>query len=154
MIKQNNLRKIGWVIATLNMIMMILSAYFYLIMVEFPITAWFFFNICFFSTLIFLIGFFLKNKVIMSASIPFLAYFGTRGMFIYSWQGMMIIAQITHIFMTLAIVYIIFESIKSKEWRKLIIGFIIGLVIFLIFLPMHQNYIEFHPEFLEQEKLV
>jgi len=151
--KQNNLRKIGWVVVILNIIMMLLSANYYLRMVNFPITAWFFFNICFFSTLIFLIGFFLKNKVIMTMSIPFLAYFGTGGMFVFSWHGMMIIAQIAHIFMTLAIVYAILESIKAKESRKPFFGFIIGLIIFSIFLPIHQKYIKTHPEFLEKEKL-
>lgn len=153
MIKENSLRKGGWVIVILNIIMMFCSSNYYLRIVKFPVTAWFFFNICFFSVLIFLVGFFLKNKMIMSASIPFLTYFGTVGMFVFSWQGMMIIAQIAHIFMTLAIIYIILESIRGKEWKRPIGGFLVGLIIFLLFLPIHQRYIKNHPEYLEQETL-
>ncbi len=148
--KENNLRKTGWIIVVGNIIMMFFSANYFLNMAKFPIIAWLFFNVCFPSALIFLIGFFLKNRTIMAFSIPFFAYFGVGGMFVVSWSGGIIMAQISHIFMTLAIIYTILEIIKAKEWRQAVIGFIAGLIIFLIFLPIHQNYIKTHPEFLEK----
>jgi len=74
-------------------------------------------------------------------------------MFVFSWQGMMVLAQIAHIFMTLVIIYILLECLKTKEWKRPVFGFLIGLVIFSFFLPLHQNYIKTHSEFLEKEKL-
>lgn len=146
----NNLRKIGWVIVVGNIIMMFLLANYFLFIAKFTIIEWFFCNICFFSTLIFLIGFFSKNKTIMTASIPFLACFGGGGLFIFGWQGGMIMAQISHIFMILAIIYTILEVIKAKEWRHSILGFFIGLIVFLLFLSIRQNYIKTHPELVEK----
>lgn len=151
--KENKLRRIGWVIAILNIVMMLLSANYFLVMAKFTITEWFFANICFFSTLIFLAGFFLKNRTVMTASIPFLAYFGTGGMFVFSWQGEWLIAQIGHIFMTLAIIYAVVESIKAKKRKQSVLGFIAGLLIFSIFLPVHQNYIKTHPELIAKSGL-
>ncbi|MFZ5933082.1 MAG: hypothetical protein ACOYT7_03360 [Patescibacteria group bacterium] len=119
-------------------------------MAKFPVIPWLFFNACFPSALIFLIGFFLKNRAAMAFSIPFLAYFGVGGMFVFSWSREMIMAQISHIFMTLAIIYTILEVIKTKEWKRPFLAFLAGLVIFLIILPIHQNYIKNHPEYLQK----
>jgi hypothetical protein len=148
--KQINLKKIGLIIAVGNIIMMFFSANYFLFMAKFPIVPWLFFNACFPSALFFLIGFFLKNKTMMSASIPFLAYFGGGGLFVFSWSGEMIMAQISHIFMVMAIVYTILEVVKTKEWKKFILGFSLGLAMFLIIFPVHQNYIKNHPEYLEK----
>lgn len=147
---QNRLRKIGLAIAIGNIIMMFFSANYFLFMAKFPIVPWLVFNACFPSALFFLISFFSKNKIIMSASIPFLAYFGGSGLFVFSWSGEMIMAQISHIFMALAIVYTVLEVAKTKEWKKFILGFVLGLAVFLIIFPIHQNYIKNHPEYLEK----
>lgn len=147
---QNKLRKIGLIIAIGNIVMMFFSANYFLFMEKFPIVPWLFFNACFPSALVFLIGFFSKNKIIMSASIPFLAYFGGGGLFVFSWSGGMIMAQISHIFMVLAIVYTVLEVAKTKKWKKFILGFVLGLVVFLMILPIHQNYIKSHPGYLEK----
>ena len=148
--QENNLRKYGWIAAGGNMLMMLFSANYFLSMAKFPIVPWLFFNACFPSTLIFLIGFFLNNRVLMAFSTPFLAYFGVGGMFVFSWSGGMIMAQISHIFMTLAIIYTILETIKTKEWRQSILGVLAGFIVFLIILPIHQNYIKNHPEYLKK----
>lgn len=144
------MRKIGWVIAGGNIIMMFFSANYFLVMAKFPVIPWLFFNACFTSALIFLIGFFLKNKTVMAFPIPFLVFFGTAGMFVFGWSGGMIMAQISHIFMTLAVVYVFVETIASKEWKRFFAGLIFGLVAFSIILPFHQNYIKSHPEYIEK----
>jgi len=53
--QENKLRKIGWIIAVGNIVMMLFSANYFLNMAKFPIVPWLFFNACFPSTLIFLI---------------------------------------------------------------------------------------------------
>lgn len=148
--KENKLRKIGWIIAILNILVMLNSMNYFLFMAKFPIIAWLVFNICFPSTLFFLIGFFSKNRAIMIASIPFLAYFGIGGLFVFGWTGTAIFSQIGHIFMTLAIVYAILEIIRSKEWKNAVLGFSVGLIAFFIILPIQQNYSKNHPEFLKK----
>jgi hypothetical protein len=148
-LKKDNLRKIGLAIAIGNIIMMFFSANYFLFMAKFPIVPWLFFNACFPSALIFLIGFFLKNRVIMAFSIPFLSYFGIGGLFVFSWSVEMIMAQISHIFMVFAIIYIILEIIITKEWKLPVFGFLAGLIAFLIVLQIHQDYIKIHPEYLK-----
>lgn len=148
--KENSLRKIGWIITVGNIIMMFFSANYFLFMSKFPVVPWLFFNACFPSTAIFLIGFFLKNKSVMAFSIPFLTFYGTGGMFVFGWSGGMIMAQISHIFMTLAVVYVLIETIKAKDWKQFVGGSVFGLAAFLVILPIHQNYIRTHPEYLEK----
>lgn len=148
--QENNLRKIGWAVVVGNIIMMFFSANYFLFMAKFTVIEWFFGNICFFSTLIFLVGFFSKNKSIMTVSIPFLAYFGGGGFFVFGWSGGMIMAQIGHIFMMLAVIYTILEDVRVKEWKQSVFGFLAGLILFLFFLPIHQNYVKTHPELIEK----
>jgi hypothetical protein len=71
-------------------------------------------------------------------------------MFIFSWSGGMIMAQISHIFMTLAIIYTILEVIKNNEWKRSVFGFLAGLAVFFVILPVHKDYIKTHPEYLEK----
>lgn len=144
------MKKIGWIIAGGNIIMMFFSANYFLMMAKFPVVPWLFFNACFASALIFLVGFFWKNKTVTAFSIPFLTFYGTCGMFVFSWSGGMLIAQISHIFMTLAVIYVLIETIVMKEWKRFFAGLTFGIAAFLIIQPLHQKYVKSHPEYIEK----
>lgn len=61
-------------------------------------------------------------------------------------------AQISHVFMTLAIIWVLIETIASKVWRRFFAGLIFGLVAFLIIQPLHQDYIKAHPEYVVNDE--
>jgi hypothetical protein len=148
-----NFQKIGLTIAILSIISMISAMHFFLFNAEMPVLAWFSFNSCFFSSLIFVIGFFLKNKFIMAVAIPFLLFYGTGGLFVFSWgfdTKSMIMTQYAHIVMTLAVFYIVMDFIKCKKWNSLILGISVGILIILISAPMKAKYMQSHPEYLDK----
>ena len=108
----------------------------------------------------FLIGYFTDKKYLMAASLPFLFFFGVGGLFVFGWIETSIFAQIGHILMTIAASYAIFIIVIEKKFKEGLIGFCSGLILFLMILPLQQNYVKDHPEYLKKlgdpkfEKLV
>lgn len=143
-------QKAGLAVVIASIILGINGAVYFLAAQNFTITEWLFFNICAPSTLVFITGYFLNKKILMTSAIPFLFFFGTGGMFVFSWQGTSIIAQINHLLMTAMIVYAIYFSIKDKKAKQGILGFAIGLIIFIIILPYQQAFIKNNPELLKK----
>ncbi len=64
----------------------------------------------------------------------------------FPWSGMNIIPQIGHIIMTLNIVWTIFVTIKTNDYKAAAIGLILGIVIFSFFIGYQQNYVASHSE--------
>ncbi|MBN2038461.1 MAG: hypothetical protein JW864_00360 [Spirochaetes bacterium] len=144
------LRKTGMVIALMNLIIIINAAAYFLFKLKFPFIAWIAFNACAPSVLIFLAGFFSKQRAIMTASLPFLLFFGIDGLFEFGWTGFDIITQVGHILMILAALYIIIIVIIEKKWKPSLAGFIAGLIFFLALIPHQQGYVASHQEFLKK----
>ncbi len=143
-------KKTGIVIAALNILAIISAVRYFLFVAEFPVITWLLFNICTPSVVLYLTGFFSKRREIMAAAIPFLAFFGGGGLFTFGWTGFAIISQLGHVFMTLAVIYTVIVLIRERKWKLPAIGFIIGLVVFCIFLPVQWNYIKSHPDYLKK----
>ncbi len=143
-------RKAGIAIAVLSGLAAINAAKYFLFQAGFPIPAWLVFNTCTPSIAVFIIGFFTKRREIMAASLPFLAFFGTGGLFTFGWIGYAVISQIGHVLMTLAVIYTVTVLIIEKKWKLPAIGFIIGLIIFSLILPLQWKYIGDHPDYLKR----
>jgi hypothetical protein len=142
-------KKIGLIIAILNLIAILNSTRVFLMILGFPVIAWLFFNACAPSIAIFLTGFFSGSRKIMAASIPFLFFFGGLGLLVFGWNNNTIIAQIGHILMVCAIAYTIIIITMEKLWKKAIAGLIIGIIMFAIILPFQQKYVKEHPEYIK-----
>lgn len=145
------LKKTGWIIAVLNILMIMQSTYYFLAVARFPAEGWLFFNACAPSIIIYLVGFFLKRISIMAAALPFLSFFGIGGMFVFGWDGTSLYAQAGHICMALAIIYISAEIYFSKAYKSMGMGLAAGLAAFLIILPIQQSYVAGHADL--QKKL-
>ncbi len=142
---------IGLVIAILNVLAIINGMFYFFGMAGFTITEWFFFNICAPSTAIFLTGFFFRKTWLMAAAIPFMGFFGFGGLFFFGWNGTALIAQAGHILMTAAIIYTIFTAITDhKNLRASAAGLIAGIILFAIFIPVHQDYIRNRPDLIKK----
>jgi len=95
-----------------------------------PIYYWVFLNICAPTIYLTVIALLFKNKVFMNAMVPFLIFFGTGGLFMFSWSPIMLQAQLTHILMTITAIYIALSSLDAK--KKMLLGFTIGIVAVLL----------------------
>jgi hypothetical protein len=144
------LRIAGRIIAILNLLNILNSTWYFLAVAKFSPSAWLAFNACTPSVLLFLTGYLLKKNPILSASLPFLLFFGTTGLFVFGWTGTSLFAQIGHISMTLAAAWIVFYLIREHKRFPSIAGLSAGLVLFLLILPLQQNYVRSHPDYLKQ----
>lgn len=148
---QPKFKMAGWAVALLNILMIMQSTFYFLAVAKFPVEGWLFFNACAPSIALYLAGFFLKRISVMAASLPFLAFFGIGGMFVFGWSGTSIYAQAGHICMALAILYISAEIYSSKAYKNMGVGLAAGIISFLIILPIQQSYVAGHSDL--QKKL-
>ncbi len=139
----------GAFIAGFNIINVVNSTWFFLGMAHFPPEAWLAFNACAPSVALYLTGYFLKKDYIMTASLPFLIFFGTGGLFVFGWSGTSLYAQAGHIAMTLASLWIIAKLFSGKKFKVPAYGFLIGLLIFSFLLPVQQRYVMSHDEYIK-----
>jgi len=137
-------RKLGITIAILNALSAINSTWFFLGMAKVSLIEWIIFNACAPSIILFLIGYLLKNKIIQAMSIPALAFFGVGGMFVFPWTGMNIIAQVGHIFMTAAIIWMINGIFKDKSFKEAAIGLLLAAFFVNAFIATQQMYVGRH----------
>ena len=141
---------LGITIAILNALAALNSTWFFLGMAKVTPTEWFFFNACAPAIALFLVGYIFKDKMIQSMSIPALAFFGLGGMFVFPWTGMNIIAQIGHIFMTLAIAWITYGIFKDKSFKEATVGFLLAAFLVNAFIAVQQMYVGRHLDKLQE----
>lgn len=140
----------GIVIALFNMVNIANSTWFFLGMAHFPPAVWLAFNACAPSVAIYLTGYFLRKTWLMAAALPFLLFFGTGGLFVFGWSGTSIYAQVGHIAMTLASAWIIAKLAVERKIKVPAAGFIAGAVVFGFVLPVQQNYVKSHTEYIKK----
>ena len=144
--------RLGLAILVFNILMMIGSTYHFLFVFKFPIFAWLLYNACVPSTTLYVVGYVFKNRLIINTSIPFMLMFGGGGLFLFHWNGAALIAQIGHIFMMLAIVWIIMDNYYRKQWKSAFVGMGIGFVLFFLVTSIQKAYSIDHPELFEKFK--
>ena len=140
----------GIVLAILLLLVTINSTYFFLGIRKVKFIEWLVFNACAPSSISFLVCFVLflitRNRVFLPVAILPMFFFGTMGLFIFPWNGMNIIAQVSHIFMTLCIIWSLWVTLESKDYRSLAIGLMVSILIFVPFISFDQMYARTHPE--------
>ena len=76
-----------------------------------------------------------SSQILRSLVVPLLFRFGTGGLFLFPWTGEMLMAQISHIVMTITAIFLLITSLKGKEThdqKQAIVGILIGIGLFLI----------------------
>lgn len=130
--------KIDLLLITLMGLGILINAVFFLFVREKTILGWLEINLCVVAEAIAIIGLIRKNKVISSIAVPMLMSFAIGGIILFNWTDFaMIKAQIDHILMIVVAIYImkknlpdseLEEKIRSKEYRKIAIGILIGII--------------------------
>ncbi|MFA4858019.1 MAG: hypothetical protein WC901_05540 [Candidatus Margulisiibacteriota bacterium] len=139
-------KRLGIVIAILNFLAVLNSTYFFLGMAKASLIEWLFFNACAPSVLLYFIGYLTKNKIIQAMAIPALAFFGIGGMFVFGWRGSALFAQVGHLFMTSAVVWLVYAIFKNKSFKEATIGFILASFLVNGFITIDQRYTYRHWE--------
>ena len=146
------MKRIQTILAGLLLLLTIQSSYFFLVMKEVPFLTWICFNACAVANFTFLVGFMVflvkGNKTIMYVAILPLFFFGTGGLFVFPWDKMFLIAQISHLTMTINMILTVWIAFKKKDFQQTTIGLLLGTFIFSLFIGFQQNYVsENYPEF-------
>lgn len=138
-----------WLIIALNAIMLAIAAFNFLVRQNLDIISWLMVNPCSIFVFIMIIGMILNSKILMSISLPGLFYYGTLGLFVFSWNGTAAIAQIGHILMTIGIIYILITVLKKIAIIRFVTGTLIGIVILISLILYQKVYFKEHPGILK-----
>ena len=142
------------VLVVLNAILAGWATFVFLVFLKFSLLAWLMMNICSPTQFLVIIGLLSKRKILMNVSVPLLLFFGFGGLFMFSWSGHMVVAQISHLVMSVTAIYILTVSIRDKEIKKMLIGLGIGILVLVLlqFVVFPWYYAHPDPEVLEMMK--
>jgi hypothetical protein len=143
-------KKLGIIIAILNLLASLNSTWFFLGMAKVSFVEWIFFNACAPMVFLCLAGYFTRNKIIQSLSIPGLTFFGTGGLFVFGWSGGGLIAQAGHLLMTAAVIWMIYSIFKDKSYKEATIGFVLASFLISGFIAIDQRYVYEHWDRFEE----
>ncbi|MDP4276175.1 MAG: hypothetical protein Q8914_00945 [Bacteroidota bacterium] len=141
-------RLTGIILACLLFLMTLNSTWYFLGVAKVSVLQWLVFNACAPSSVAYLAGFILfltrGNKVWLSVAVIPIFFFGTMGFFVFPWNGYNLMAQISHITMTLNMLWGLWLVLKEKNFEALGKGLLISTVIFVPFISFTQDYCRAH----------
>lgn len=154
MIFKNKSLFIGYLLAALMLLTLLNSAYFFLAVAKFRIGEWLSFNACSLATIIYLTCFasyrITNRSIYLAIALLPLYYYGTMGLFMMPWDGANLFTQITHIVITLNVIWILFVLLKGARFESLGKGLLIGIIIFVPVFAVIQHYLQMHlTEFMQ-----
>ncbi len=142
--------KLGTVLAVFLLLVTINSTYFFLGVSKVKPIEWLVFNACAPSSIAYLIGFVIflltKNRILLNVSVLPLFFFGGLGLLLFPWSGYNLIAQFSHIIMVLNMVWGIYTTFGTGDYKAAALGLLIGIGIFSPFINYQQTYANTHPE--------
>lgn len=148
------MKKIGIILASILLLLTINSMYFFFVMTKVSFVEWLVFNACAPTNIVYIIGFvvylFTKNRAALHISILPMFFFGGLGLYFFPWSGNNIIAQISHIFMILNMLWVLIETFSKADFKAATIGVLIGVFVFSPFITFQQTYTITHPEAFER----
>ncbi len=139
----------GWAIAMLSALSAINSSFYFLGQIHTGVAGWLMLNSCTPSIAFFLAGFLAASPTVMAAATVWLLRYGFVGLFVFPWDGINIIAQVGHLLMIAASIYVIVDIIRHKRWRALWTGALIGVAVLVPFMIVQGMWLNAHPEITE-----
>jgi uncharacterized membrane protein len=141
--------KTGWVITILNILMALNSTFVFLGLLKVGLDGWLMMNSCAPSIALFVAGFLLESPILMIASSVLMFRYGTLGLFVFSWSGTNLIAQVGHILMTIAVLYTLVDLLRNRRWKSLGLGLLLGAAILIPYLIAQERWFAARPGMLE-----
>lgn len=142
--------KLGIGLAVMLSLVTLNSTYFFLGVSKVKFVEWLVFNACAPSSIAYLIGFVIflltGSRIALHISILPLFFFGGLGLFLFPWNGYHLIAQISHLIMVLNMLWALYTTIATGDYKAVALGLLIGIGIFAPFIGYQQSYVNSHPE--------
>jgi hypothetical protein len=124
---------IGWLLAVPNGLMAVASTLFFLAQLKLGFVAWLMINSCAPSSGLFVGGFLSRSLVVMAASAVLMLRYGLNGLLAYGWEPHLITAQIAHVFMVLAGIYVLVTAARANAWGQFGKGIVLGGAILAVY---------------------
>lgn len=145
---------IGYLLAALMLLTLLNSAYFFISIVKFQVGEWLAFNACSLAIISYLVCFacfqITKKDLFLAIALVPLYYYGSMGLFVVPWNGANIFSQITHIIITLNVIWILFVLLRESRYESLGKGLLIGVLVFVPVFAVIQTYSQLHmAEFIQ-----
>lgn len=139
---------IGYLLAVLMLLTLLNSAYFFISIVKFQIGEWLVFNACSLAIISYLVCFacyqISKKDFFLAIALVPLYYYGSMGLFVVPWNAANMFSQITHIIITLNVIWILFVLVKDLRYDSLGKGLLIGVLVFVPVFAVIQTYSQSH----------
>ena len=145
---------IGYLLAILMLLALVTSSYFFLVQLRLSVGKWLAFNACSMAILTYLLCFVLfqmtKKEFLLAIPLLPLYYYGTMGLFIMPWNEANVFPQLTHIIITLNVLWVLYRLLKGNKFESVGKGILIGLLVFVPVIACIQSYTQVHmQEFLQ-----
>jgi hypothetical protein len=111
-------------------------------MVNLSLGEWLSFNACSVAIIAYLISFALyrirKEEFLLAIPLLPLYYYGTMGLFVMPWNSINIFAHVTHLIITINVLWILYVLLKEKRLESIGKGLLIGIFVFVpVFAYIH-----------------
>lgn len=140
----------GWIIMVLNALTALHSTWFFVGVLKTGVDGWLMMNTCAPSILLFVGGFLAASPTAMVAASVLMFRYGTLGLFVFNWHGPNLIAQASHLIMTVAVGYIGVKSWRVSSRQHLARGGALGLALLVGLGIAQHDWFAAHPGLLEQ----
>jgi hypothetical protein len=148
MILKNKIQILGYLLAAFMLLALLSSTYFFLSVLKLGIGEWLAFNACSLSIIVYLICFTFfqatKQYFFLAIALVPLYYYGTMGLFLTTWSAANMFPQMTHLIITLNVIWILFVLLKESRFESLGKGLLIGVLVFVPAFAVIQSYNQTH----------
>lgn len=157
--QKNKNQVIGYILAALMLLTLLNSAYFFISIAKLQIGEWLAFNACSLAIISYLICLacfqITKKDFFMAIALVPMYYYGSMGLFLVPWDTANTFSQITHIIITLNVIWILFVLLKQSRYESLGKGLLIGVLVFVPIFAVIQAYLQLHmAELMQMLQLV
>jgi hypothetical protein len=144
----------GFILSGLMLLALVNSGCFFLGILKLNIVKWLAFNACSVAIIVYLVCFVLfritKKDYLLAIPLLPLYYYGTMGLFVMPWNEANLFAQITHIVITINVVWILFGFLNEHKFESLGRGLLVGILGFVPVIACIQSYAQLHMNELTQ----
>ena len=143
-------KTIGIVLAIDLLLLTLSGSGYFFFSLKTSIVQWIAYNACSPSSLVYLVGFivFLYNKNTTWLALAFLPmyYFGTMGLFTFTWSGANIFAQLSHITITLNLLWAGYILYRIGNYKGFAQGLLYSIVMFVPYIAFVMYYCRTHAQ--------
>ena len=144
----------GIALAIVLLLLMLSGSGYFFFTLKVTFVQWLAYNACSPSSLVYLsclIAFWVTKKTVWLplAFLP-MYYFGTMGLFTFTWSGANIFAQMSHITMTLNLIWAGYVLYRIGDYKAFAQGLLWSIVLFVPYIAFVMYYCRTHAEEISQ----